>query len=110
MRESILPRQSPSSWILASILSDGDSPFCNPFVFMLIAWSSSKLRGTHVTSALGGRSTWYDRLRPRNVTDERSKHGTVRRAAQPDAGHRLPHARLVQQGGRRGPGNLAALP
>jgi hypothetical protein len=42
-RESVLPRQSSSSLILASILADGDSAFCKAFVFMLIALSFWKI-------------------------------------------------------------------
>src|ERR1041385_8472520 len=34
IRPSILPRQSPSSLIRASISCDGDLPFCGSFLFM----------------------------------------------------------------------------
>src|ERR1700740_2682924 len=34
-RESISPRQPPSSWILASISRDADSTFCEPLFFTM---------------------------------------------------------------------------
>src|ERR1700732_2497477 len=40
-RESILPRQSPSSLILSSIIRDGDFPFCDPlFLMMFLSFRS----------------------------------------------------------------------